>query len=71
MGMIQFVANYQDLSNDKGYQFKFFCDKCRNGYMSRFEASKVGLATGSVAGAGQRSGEQGAAGRAGACGGHG
>lgn len=45
MGMIQFVANYDDLSTDKGYQFKFYCDKCRNGYMSRFVVSKAGLAT--------------------------
>jgi hypothetical protein len=44
MGMIQFVGNYDDLSSDKGYQFKFYCDKCRNGYMSRFVPSKVGIA---------------------------
>jgi hypothetical protein len=31
--LIQFVANYDDLSTDKGFQFKFHCDKCRNGYM--------------------------------------
>ena len=41
---IQFVQNYDDLSTDKGYQFKFYCDKCRNGYMSAFRASAVGLA---------------------------
>src|SRR5262249_27791808 len=44
MGMIQFVGNHDDLSTDKGYQFKFYCDKCRNGYMSRFIPSKVGIA---------------------------
>lgn len=44
MGLIQFVANYDDLSNDKGYQFKFYCDKCRNGYMTKYQASKSGLA---------------------------
>ena len=33
MGMIQFVNNYDDLSTDKGYQFKFYCVKCGNGYM--------------------------------------
>lgn len=44
MGLIQFVGNYEDASTDKGYQFRFFCDKCRNGYMSRFTTSKVGLA---------------------------
>jgi hypothetical protein len=42
--MIQFVANYDDLSTDKGYQFRFHCDKCGNGYMSRFHTSKIGLA---------------------------
>jgi hypothetical protein len=42
MGMIQFVNNYDDLSTDKGYQFKFYCDKCGNGYMSRFQTSITG-----------------------------
>ena len=44
MGMIQFVSNYDDLSTDKGYQFKFYCDKCGNGYMSRFQPSATGTA---------------------------
>ena len=44
MGMIQFVSNYDDLSTDKGYQFKFHCDKCGNGYMSRFQPSLTGTA---------------------------
>jgi hypothetical protein len=44
MAMIQFVQNYQDLSTDKGFQFKFHCDKCGNGYMTRFNASALGLA---------------------------
>src|SRR5215216_4421174 len=42
MGMIQFVNNYDDLSTDKGYQFKFHCDKCGNGYMSRYQPSLTG-----------------------------
>jgi len=42
--MIQFVANYEDLSTDRGYQFKFYCDKCGNGHMSRYEASTIGTA---------------------------
>jgi hypothetical protein len=42
--MIQFVANYEDLSTDRGYQFKFHCDKCGNGYMSEFVTSKTGTA---------------------------
>jgi hypothetical protein len=44
MGLIQFVQNYQDLSTDKGYQFKFHCDKCGNGYMTEFETSTLGMA---------------------------
>lgn len=44
--MIQFVRNYEDLSTDRGYQFKFNCDKCGNGYMSHFEASVLGTASG-------------------------
>jgi uncharacterized OB-fold protein len=41
--LIQFVANHDDLSTDKGFQFKFYCDKCRNGHMSRFLPNKVGI----------------------------
>ncbi|MCU0355490.1 MAG: zinc ribbon domain-containing protein [Cytophagales bacterium] len=42
--MIQFVRNYDDLSTDKGFQFKFHCDKCGNGYMSRFQPNALGIA---------------------------
>ena len=44
--MIQFVANYDDLSTDRGYQFRFHCDKCGNGHMSAYEASVMGTAAG-------------------------
>jgi uncharacterized OB-fold protein len=44
MALIQFVQNYQDLSTDKGFQFKFHCDKCNNGYMTRFQPSSLGMA---------------------------
>jgi hypothetical protein len=44
MSLIQFVQNYQDLSTDRGYQFKFHCDKCGNGYMTRFQTSTFGVA---------------------------
>lgn len=43
MPPIPFTGNYQDLSTDRGYQFKFFCEKCNNGYMSSFQASAVGM----------------------------
>jgi hypothetical protein len=44
MALIQFVSNYDDLSTDRGYQFKFYCDRCGNGHMSEFETSLVGTA---------------------------
>jgi hypothetical protein len=44
MSLIQFVQNYEDLSTDKGYQFKFYCDKCHNGFMTRFQTSTMGMA---------------------------
>jgi hypothetical protein len=50
--MIQFVRNYSDLSTDKGYQFRFDCDKCGNGYLSPFESSALGTAAGFLRAAG-------------------
>lgn len=44
MALIQFVRNYDDLSTDRGYQFKFYCDKCGNGFMTRFQPSAIGTA---------------------------
>jgi hypothetical protein len=44
MALIQFVRNYDDLSTDRGFQFKFHCDKCGNGYMTQFQASTIGMA---------------------------
>ncbi len=44
MTAIEFTGNYQDLSTDKGYQFKFLCEKCGNGYMSSFKTSAIGMA---------------------------
>ena len=43
MSRIEFTGNYEDLSTDRGYQFKFYCEKCHNGYMSSFKASKLGM----------------------------
>ncbi len=47
MALIRFTANYQDLSTDRGFQFKFMCDKCNNGYMTRFQTSITGGEAGS------------------------
>ena len=44
MALIQFTRNHDDLSTDKGYQFKFYCDKCGNGFMTSFQTSVVGTA---------------------------
>ena len=53
MALISFTKNNQDLSTDLGYQFKFFCDKCGNGYMTSFIQSKVGTAGTLLRSAGQ------------------
>ena len=44
MALIRFTANYDDLSTDRGYQFRFHCDKCSNGFMTRFQTSVTGVA---------------------------
>ena len=44
MSTIQFTDNYSDLSSNRGYQFKFFCQKCGNGYMSTFKPNTFGTA---------------------------
>jgi hypothetical protein len=48
MPHIEFTGNYEDLSTDRGYQFKFYCEKCGNGYMSSFKSSKLGMAASAV-----------------------
>lgn len=52
MALIQFVRNYTDLSNERGYQFKFNCDKCGNGYMTQFQTSSIGVAESLLSAAG-------------------
>lgn len=39
---IEFVSNYHDLSNDKGFQFEFVCNRCGTGYRTEFKASLTG-----------------------------
>lgn len=43
MALIRFTANFDDLSTDKGFQFRFRCDKCNNGYQSRYKPYTLGL----------------------------
>jgi len=52
MSMIRFTENYDDLSTDRGYQFKFYCDRCHNGYLSSFQTSMTGVASGLLHAAG-------------------
>jgi hypothetical protein len=38
-----FTKNHRDHSNDTGFQFEFFCDKCGNGHRSSYKTNKVGF----------------------------
>lgn len=40
-----FTRNYRDHSNNEGFQFEFFCDKCGSGFRSSFAPNKLGIAT--------------------------
>jgi hypothetical protein len=46
------TKNYRDHSNDTGFQFEFFCDKCGNGHRSGFKHSAVGVAASMIKAAG-------------------
>jgi hypothetical protein len=63
MAAIEFTQNYQDLSTDMGFQFKFHCDRCGDGYLSTFRSNAVGVVGGLLRGASSLFG--GALGRAG------
>ena len=53
MGIIELTDNCEDLSTDKGFQFKFYCEHCRNGWLTEFRASKLGMATSLFSAAGR------------------
>jgi ribosomal protein L32 len=44
MAYVPFTNNYTDLSSQRGFQFKFFCQKCGNGYISSYQANRLGTA---------------------------
>jgi len=46
MSAIEFVRNYDDLSTEKGSQFRFYCDKCGNGFLSSYAPNRLGVAGG-------------------------
>jgi hypothetical protein len=39
-----FTKNHRDHSNNNGFQFEFFCDKCGSGQRSPFKVNTLGLA---------------------------
>lgn len=41
MAKIPFTDNYVDLSSNRGFQFKFHCQKCGNGYVSTFQTNAL------------------------------
>lgn len=41
---VPFTDNYEDLSTDRGFQFRFNCERCGNGHMSSFQANAAGMA---------------------------
>ena len=43
---IEFTRNYSDLSTEQGFQFEFYCDRCGNGFRTRFKPSVSGKVTG-------------------------
>lgn len=45
---VPFTDNVQDLSTDKGFQFKFCCERCGNGYMSAFQHNILSVAGGAL-----------------------
>ena len=52
MPHIEFTNNYEDLSREDGFQFKFFCQSCHNGYMSSWQGNATGIAGELLRGAG-------------------
>jgi hypothetical protein len=47
-----FTRNYSDHSNETGFQFEFFCDKCGSGHRSQFQTNSLGFAAQMVKAAG-------------------
>ena len=45
---IEFTRNYSDQSTDKGFQFEFYCDRCRSGYRTGFQTFAMGTVSGAL-----------------------
>jgi hypothetical protein len=45
---IEFTRNYSNLSTNQGFQFEFFCDRCGNGFRTKFKPSVTGTISGAM-----------------------
>ena len=45
---IEFTRNYSDESTNQGFQFEFYCDRCGNGFRTRFRPSVTGTVSGAM-----------------------
>lgn len=52
MPAFEFTDNVEDLSTDQGFQFKFRCERCGDGFMSSFQTNTIGVAGSLLRGAG-------------------
>ena len=41
--IVPFTDNYRDVSNEHGFQFEFYCERCGNGHKSPFYPNAVGI----------------------------
>lgn len=52
MVLRDFVRNYQDVSDNSGYQFKFFCDICGDGFSTKYRKAPFARASSLLGAAG-------------------
>jgi hypothetical protein len=45
---LEFTRNYSDESTNQGFQFEFYCDRCGNGFRTRFRPSVTGTVSGAM-----------------------
>ncbi len=45
---LEFSKNYNDLSTNRGFQFEFFCDRCGNGFRTKFKSFNLGAISGAM-----------------------
>jgi hypothetical protein len=50
MPLMQLTRDHADHSTDRGYQFEFFCDRCRTGFISEFKPFVMTMAGGAGSG---------------------